>query len=44
MFNLLDSDTTTEIGEHAEERPDVFGIAKQYQQPRYVRLGIAIRY
>ena len=44
VFNLLDSDTTTEVGEHAEARPDTFGIAKQYQQPRYLRLGIAIRY
>ena len=44
VFNLLDSDTTTEVGEHAEEFPDEFGISKAYQQPRYLRFGIAIRY
>jgi hypothetical protein len=44
VFNLLNADSVTEIGEHPERRPDTFGLAQQYQQPRYLRVGAAVRF
>jgi outer membrane receptor for ferrienterochelin and colicin len=44
IFNLLDADGTTEIAEDAEWLPNDFGLPMHYQQPRYLRLGAAIRF
>jgi hypothetical protein len=41
--NLFDSDGVTEVYENAEERPDQFKLPTQYQQPRYLRFGAAVR-
>jgi hypothetical protein len=44
VFNLFDADNPTEVGEFLESAPREFGIAKQYQRPRYLRLGVAMRF
>jgi hypothetical protein len=44
VFNLFDADNPTEVGEFPEVAPEEFGIAKQYQQPRYLRFGLAMRF
>jgi hypothetical protein len=44
IFNLLDADGATEVEESAEWRPSDFLLPTYYQQPRYLRLGAAIRF
>jgi hypothetical protein len=45
VFNLFDSDTPTEVGEHVERNGfGGFGVPKAYQQPRYLRFGAAVRF
>jgi hypothetical protein len=44
VFNLFDSDSVTEVYEYPERRPDRFKLPRSYQQPRYLRLGAAVRF
>jgi len=44
IFNLFDADGITEVEESAEVWPDEFGLPTNYQQPRYLRFGAAIRF
>jgi hypothetical protein len=44
VFNLFDGDSASEVYEEYEERPDQFNLPKEYQQPRYLRFGAAIRF
>ena len=44
VFNLLDSDSVSEVYEYPEEQPDQFKLPRSYQQPRYLRFGAAIRF
>jgi hypothetical protein len=44
VFNLLDSDSETEVYEHYAERPDQFKLPNAYQPPRQLRFGIAMRF
>jgi hypothetical protein len=45
VFNLLDADNPTEVGEHLERNGyGEFGMPIAYQVPRYVRFGAAVRF
>jgi hypothetical protein len=44
VFNLFDSDGASEVYEGYEWRPDQFELPMEYQQPRYLRFGAAIRF
>ena len=44
IFNVLDWDSETEVGEQADtdsgQASPTFGLASRFQQPRTVRLGV----
>ena len=44
VFNLFNSDSETEVYEHYAERPDQFMLPNEYQMPRHLRFGIAMRF
>ena len=44
VFNLFDGDGASEVYEFYEYQPDQFKLPKQYQQPRYLRFGAAVRF
>jgi hypothetical protein len=44
VFNLIDSDGASEVYEAYEWQPDQFELPMEYQQPRYLRFGAAIRF
>lgn len=44
VFNLFDADSATEVYEHLEQDPDLYKIPMHYQQPRQLRIGLAVRF
>ncbi len=44
VFNILNAQSSQEVYEFAETNPDQFNFTTSYQRPRYVRLGLAIRF
>jgi len=44
VFNLFDADSGTAINEHVEWHPDLYRVPLEFQAPRQLRFGVAVRF